>query len=112
VIEQRLRTALRAALRNRDPVAVGALRSTLGALGNATAVPAPATPATGDEHFAGSAVGVGAAEAPRKELTEAEAVAVVRAEIAERLDAAGQYGTAPAAGRLRAEAAVLSDLLD
>jgi hypothetical protein len=64
----------------------------------------------GDEHFAGSAVGVGAAEVQRRSLTEAEQDAIVRAEIAERLEAADQYGPGPAADRLRAEAAVLTAL--
>jgi uncharacterized protein YqeY len=105
-VEERLRAALRAAMRDRDAVATAALRSALGALGNATAVTGgPA--AAGDEHFAGSAVGVGAAEAPRRELTADESIAVIRSEIAERVDAAAQYGPGPAADRLRAEAAVL-----
>jgi hypothetical protein len=55
---------------------------------------------------------VGAAEAPRRVLTPAESVAVVRAEIAERLSAADGYGSGPAADRLRAEAAVLESYLD
>ncbi|HST63847.1 MAG TPA: hypothetical protein VLM05_01550 [Mycobacteriales bacterium] len=111
-MEERLRAALRAAMRERDPVATAALRSALGALGNATAVPAPPPAATGDEHFAGSAVGVGAAEASRHVLTPAESAAVVRAEIEERLAAASGYGPGPAADRLRAEAAVLAAYLD
>jgi uncharacterized protein YqeY len=111
-LENRLRTALRAAMREREPVAAAALRSALGALGNATAVPAPVAAPVGDKHFAGSAVGVAAAEAPRHELTEAEAAAVVRVEIAERLTAAEQYGAGSAADRLRAEAAVLGRYLD
>lgn len=75
-VEERLRAALRTAMRERDAVATAALRSALGALGNATAVPAAAPASTGDEHFAGSAVGVGAAEAPRRTLTPAEEAAV------------------------------------
>jgi uncharacterized protein YqeY len=127
VIEQRLRTALRAAMRDRDTVAVRVLRSTLAALDNATAVPGPAAAPAGDEHVAGSAVGLGAAEAARRELTEDEAVAIVRAEIAERVTAADQYGGGAdqyggaaaadqyggaAADRLRAEAACLAAYLD
>lgn len=111
-MEERLRAALRTAMRDRDAVATAALRSVLGALGNATAVPAPAPTAAGDEHFAGSAAGVGAAEVPRRQLTPAEQVAVVRAEIAERLSAASQYGAGAAADRLRAEVAVLETYLD
>lgn len=111
MIEARLRTALRAAMRARDAVAVSALRSTLAALDNATAVPASGFLGPGSEHVAGAAVGVGAAEAPRRELTEAEALAVVRAEIAERLAAADTYGPGPAADRLRAGADKLTALL-
>jgi uncharacterized protein YqeY len=111
-LEERLRAALRTAMRDRDAVATGALRSTLGALGNATAVPGLALPGTADEHVAGSVVGVGAAEAPRRELTEAEAAAIVRTEIAQRITAAEQYGPSAGADRLRAEAVVLADLLD
>ena len=83
---------------------VSALRSTLAALDNATAVPSSGSLGSGSEHVAGGAVGVGAAEAPRRELTEADALAVVRAEIAERRTAADAYGPGPAADRLRAEA--------
>jgi uncharacterized protein len=111
-MEERLRAGLRQAMRDRDAVATAALRSALGTLGNATAVPAPAPTSLGDSHFAGSAVGVGAAEAPRRVLSPAESVAVVRTEIAERLTAASAYGPGPAADRLRAEAAVLSSYLD
>lgn len=110
-METQLREGLRAAMRSRDAVATAALRSALGALGNATAVP-PAALSGGSEHFAGSAVGVGAAEAPRRVLTDAESAAVVRAEIDERLAAAARYGPGPAADRLRAEAAVLQPYLD
>jgi hypothetical protein len=65
-----------------------------------------------DEHVAGSVVGLGAAEVPRRELTEAEAVAIVRTEIADRTAAADQYGRSPAADRLRAEAELLARLLN
>jgi uncharacterized protein YqeY len=106
-----MRAALRSAMRDRDPLATAALRSALGALGNATAVPAPGAPSANDEFFAGSAIGAGAAEAPRRELTEAEARAVVEAEIAERRAAAEQYGASPAADRLRAEVDVLTAYL-
>jgi uncharacterized protein YqeY len=111
-MEERLRAALRTAMRERDAVATAALRSALGALGNATAVQVPTATSPGDEYFAGSAVGVGAAEAPRRTLTAAESIAVLRAEIAERVDAASQYGPGPAADRLRAEAAALATYLD
>ena len=111
-LEGRLRSALRIALRERNVVAMGALRSTLAALGNATAVQSVQLAPRTDEHVAGSVAGLGAAEVPRRELTDAEAVAIVRAEIADRTAAAEQYGRSPAAERLRAEAALLTRFLD
>ncbi|HEY1640823.1 MAG TPA: hypothetical protein VGG35_09065 [Streptosporangiaceae bacterium] len=65
----------------------------------------------GDPHIAGAAAGLGAAEAARRHIGEAEADRIVRAEISERLAAAEQYaraGHADRAGRLRREAAVLA----
>jgi hypothetical protein len=116
VIEQRLRTALTAAMRARDTVAVSALRSAVAALDNATAVPPSLDSGPGSAHVAGSAVGAGAvgagaAEAPRREPTEAEAEALVRAEIADRLAAAETYGAGAAADRLRTEASHLAAIL-
>ena len=111
-LEDRLRSALRIAVRERNVVAVGALRSTLAALGNATALQSVRLAPGGDEHFAGSVAGLGAAEVPRRELTDGEAAAIVRAEIAERTTAAEQYGRSPAAERLRTEAALLTRFLD
>jgi hypothetical protein len=61
---------------------------------------------------AGSVAGLGAAEVPRRELTESQAAAIVRAEIADRTAAADQYGQSPAAERLRAEATLLGSYLD
>jgi uncharacterized protein YqeY len=111
-LEDRLRSALRIALRERNAVAMSALRPTLAALGNATAVrPVPLAPGA-DEHVAGSVAGLGAAEVPRRELTEDEAAAIVRAEIADRTAAAEHYGRSPAAERLRAEAALLGRFLN
>ncbi|MFF3485671.1 hypothetical protein ACFYXC_20710 [Streptomyces sp. NPDC002701] len=101
-------------MRSRDKVAVSALRATLAALDNAEAVP------VGEAELRGQAIeespaGAGTTEAERRELSEHAVVAVVRAEAAERLDAAAQL-TAPVhadrAERLRAEAAVLLRLLD
>ncbi len=127
-LRPRLDAALRAALRARDQVARSALRSALAAIDNATAVPgdaassedaavphdqAAAAPA-GSPHFAGAVAGLGAAEAERRRLAEADLEAIVRAEIAERLAAAAGYdqaGQSGAAARLRAEADVLRRVL-
>ncbi|MFF7179398.1 hypothetical protein [Streptomyces sp. NPDC008121] len=101
-------------MRARDKAAVSALRSTLAALDNAEAVPLSEDRLRGTALEA-SPAGVGATEAVRRELTERAVLDVVRAEAAERLDAAEQL-TAPAhadrAARLRAEAEVLLRFLD
>ncbi|MFD5161356.1 hypothetical protein ACFWMJ_25330 [Streptomyces hawaiiensis] len=101
-------------MRARDKAAVSALRGTLSALDNAEAVPVDET-APRAAALEASPVGAGATEAARRELSEREMEDVVRAEAAERLDAAAHL-TAPAhadrAERLRAEAAVLLRFLD
>ncbi|WP_051179065.1 hypothetical protein [Nocardia concava] len=108
-LRDRLRAALPAAMKSRDRPATAALRSALGAIDNAEAV-------DGSEVRAGaiesSAVGLGAAERARRDLTEAEIAAIVRAEIDERLTAAKEYESlasgADRAATLRAEAAALA----
>jgi uncharacterized protein len=127
-LQSRLRAALGAALRARDLTAAAALRSALGAIGNAEAVPVPApaappaarppAPAPADlraaarsPHIAGAAAGLGAAEAERRRLTPGQVAAIVQAEIDERLAAATQYESAGHAGRaarLRSEAQALT----
>jgi uncharacterized protein len=107
-----LRQALTAAMRARDTVAASALRSALGAIGNAEAVREPEAPASpgGSVHIAGAAAGLGAGEAQRRDLSEADARAVLRAEIEERLAAAADYeraGHGDRAARLRREAQAL-----
>ena len=107
----RLRLALTAAMRARDMTAVAALRSALGAIGNAEAVPVPPAPSAASQPFAGSAAGLGAAEAERRRLNPAQVAAIVQAEIDERLAAAAQYqnaGHADRAARLTAEAQALA----
>jgi hypothetical protein len=123
----RLRRALTAALRARDMTAAAALRSALGAIGNAEAVPVlpaapePAPPGTdpaaagtdppaasapsaraarrGSPHVAGTVAGPGAAEAERRRLSPAQVAAIVAAEIDERREAAAQYERAGHADR-------------
>ncbi|RKN10902.1 hypothetical protein [Streptomyces radicis] len=99
-------------MRARDKAAVSALRATLAAVENAEAVPLDgAGPVSGAIEDA--PVGVGATEAARRELSEGDVADIVRAEAAERLDAAaGLTGHADRAARLRAEAAVLLALLE
>jgi len=105
-----LQAALTGALRRRDKVAVSALRSGLSALANAEAVSPVPLAGTSSPHVAGAAAGPGAAEAPRRTLTPAEAEQVIAAEISERLAAADGYdqaGHPERAGLLRQEAEVL-----
>jgi uncharacterized protein len=111
-VRQRLQLALRAALKGRDKIAASALRSALAAIDNASAVPAAPPPAasTGSAHFAGTAAGVGAAEAERRFLSAAETEEIVATEVAERHAAALAYergGHRDQADRLRREADVL-----
>ena len=113
-----LRDGLTAALKARDDVAITALRSALAAIDNAEAVPADhrsdgvaVDSAAGNEHVAGAATGVGAAEAERRHLTEADMRAIVENEVRERSAAAQEYkqlGREDVAERLRSEAEVLS----
>ena len=108
----RLQAALRIALKQRDIAAVSALRSALAAIGNAEALPAAATHGGGgDQYVAGSIAGLGAAEASRRVLTDAEITGIVSTEICERRAAAARYeqaGHADRADRLRREADALA----
>ncbi|MDT0443090.1 GatB/YqeY domain-containing protein [Streptomyces johnsoniae] len=94
-------------MRARDKAAVSALRGALGALDNAEAVPLDAV--------AQAPSGAGGSEAARRELSERDVEDIVRAEVAERVEAAAELpGPAHAerAARLRAEADVLLRFLD
>ena len=115
-VQARLQRALAEALRARDTIAVSALRSALGAIGNAEAVePGAAAPTgSGSPHVAGAVAGLGAAEAPRRRLSAAEVEQIIRAEAGERERAARDYeraGHADRAGRLRREARLLLAVL-
>jgi uncharacterized protein len=124
-IEARLRDALRDALKTRDVVAAFALRSALGAIANAGAVPAdPAggptgplstAPPAGGAYVAKAAAGAGATEVGRRQLGPADLREIVGAEISEREITAGQYegaGHADRAERLRREAQILRAVLE
>jgi uncharacterized protein YqeY len=109
-VRVQLTMALRAAMKARDPGTTAALRSTLAALDNAQAVESDLAPVE-HEHFAGTAGGLGAGEAPRKALDEAQERAIVAREAQERRDAADDYerhGRDDEAARLRAEAELLA----
>lgn len=110
-LRERLRAALKPAMKARDRSAVAALRSVLGAIDNAEAIDAPEVKAGALED---SAVGLGAAEMPRRELSEDDIAAIVRREIDERRSAAAEYGRLGQSERqdsLTAEADALAALL-
>ncbi|WP_433525665.1 hypothetical protein ACQPZ2_12425 [Nocardia pseudovaccinii] len=106
-LRARLRTALSAAMKTRDRSAISGLRSALGAIDNAEAIDTVDIKAGAVEN---SAVGLGAAEARRRDLTEADIEQIVRTEIADRQQAAVEYdtlGRSDHSDLLRAEAAAL-----
>jgi uncharacterized protein YqeY len=111
-----LRDDLKAALKARERVAITALRSALAAIDNAEAVRAdhPFDGVAGNDHVAGSASGLGATEAERRHLTEADLRSIVEGEVRERSVAAKEYeqfGRNDLAERLRSEAELLSRYL-
>jgi uncharacterized protein len=121
-LHQRLKAALPAAMKARDKAAVAALRSALAAIDNAAAVPAsptaavPASPTAAAEAgpFAKAVLGVGAAEAARRDHSEADIEKIVRAEIDDRHTAAAEYdrlGHPDTAATKRAEASALQNHL-
>lgn len=109
-IAARLRSALRAAMKSKDPVAAAALRSALAAIANAEAVPQEDRAAAASQHIAGGTAGLASAEAERRTLTPEDAARIIENEICERQTAARQYETADhpeRAARLRREAEVI-----
>ena len=115
-ITERLALELRRALRGGDRSAVAALRSALAAIGNAEAVPDDGADErrTGAGPIAGALTGLGAGDVARRVLSADEVTAIVRAEVAERRAAAGQYrdgGHESGAIRLEREADVLTAAL-
>lgn len=110
-----LQSSLLPAMRVGDKDTVAVVRAALAAIANAEAVPVDHTLPLTDGPVAGAAVGVGATEAPRRELTEDEVRAVVERERLERVHAAEESeagGLGEYAARLRTQAAVLAFLLE
>ena len=95
-LRQALRAALTPALKSKDRIAVSAIRTALAAIDNAEA----------------GALGVGAADVPRRALSSSEIDAIVAAEITERRHTADEIAaTHPdRAATLRAEADVLAGI--
>jgi uncharacterized protein YqeY len=111
-----LRRDLTAALKERDPVAVAALRSAISAIENAEAVDAGVSESrrASSEYIAGVAAGVGSADVERRALSDAELVAIVCEQVEERTEAADGYeklGRHDQAARLRREADRLREYL-
>lgn len=107
-----LAAALTTAMRTRDRAAVAAVRSALAAVANAEAVPVEQGRAAGA--IGSAALGAGAADVARRELTDAEVLALVTAEVDERMAAAAVmtgHGRADEAQRLHAEADALRAVL-
>ncbi|WP_196780836.1 GatB/YqeY domain-containing protein [Nocardioides sambongensis] len=117
-LQARLREDLGTALRARDRATAGVLRTALAAIANAEAQPVPvgtSPMSTSEGPIAGAALGVGAAEVARRELSEADVQAVVARERDERLATAVElaaHGREAAAEQLRHEAALLGHYLD
>ena len=86
-LRTRLRAALLDARRARDAGSVSVVRSALAALENAEAVPIDSVAGAIED----SPVGVGAAEAERRTLTDAEELAVLDSEIAALAEAEQVY---------------------
>ena len=109
-LRQQLRDALPAAMKARDRVTVGVLRSALAAIDNAEAVAvAPVAPQS--LAIERTPIGVGAAEVARRQLTPEEIAQIVREEVDSRTAAADDYeraGRGDRAAQLRDEARILA----
>jgi uncharacterized protein len=108
-----LRDALLSARKDRDAVRVSALRSALSAIDNAETPDDARVQAPSSGTIAGGVAGLGAAEVARRELSDMQIRELLHAEIDERLAAARAVDAThiERAASLRAEAAVLTDLL-
>jgi hypothetical protein len=102
-------------MKSRNAAAISALRSAIAAIDNAEAVDASAAPRAGGGPIAGAVSGLGAAEVPRRTLTEHEVDEIVRGEVAAREAAAAEYerlARPEQVQRLRAEAAALREVIE
>ena len=111
-----LRSRLTAAMRDRDRQTTAVLRSAVAAIENAEAVPVVDLPvsttsaSTTSAEVAGSALGVGASEAPRRDLDAAAERAVVLAEVAALVEAERTYAAAGDATRAHSASAGIAVL--
>ena len=110
----RLRDALLSARKDRDATRTSALRSALSAIDNAETPDDVHVEAPSSGTIAGGVVGLGAAEAARRQLSDEQIRELISAEVDERLTAADEFtagGHPQHATTLQDEAAVLTDLL-
>jgi uncharacterized protein YqeY len=109
-----LRDALRDALRAKDKSSLAVIRQTLAAIDNAEAPDVSHAPAAQSEVIAGAAVGVGAGDIARRQLSPVEVTAIVEREMHERRESAAAYaslGRQSEAAALEREADVLQVFL-
>jgi len=109
-----LRAALKDELRARRAPAVSVLRDTLAAIDNAEAAELSAAPSVEAGVIAGGVTGLGTGDVARRSLTNEEVTAIVQRELAERREAAVQYGSlgrTEEAQTLSAQADLLAALL-
>ena len=86
-----LRTALKEAMRARNPESISVLREALAAIDNAEAADASAAPAVQAGVIAGGVSGLGAGEVARKVLSPEAVAQIIERELKERRDAASTY---------------------
>ncbi|WP_040884729.1 hypothetical protein [Janibacter sp. HTCC2649] len=114
-IRTQLRAALKNAMKERDKLAVSALRSGLSAIDNAEAITTePPAASDAESPIAGAAIGLGVTEAARRELTVDDVRALLRTEVEERREAATEIEGAEHPDRaadLRREADVLESVV-
>ena len=107
-----LRSRLTRAMHERDRAAASALRAAIATLENAEAVATSGAPGpTTSRHVAGAAVGLGAAEAERRVLSDADERALLDEEIARLGEAESAFAEAGATTRA-AEAGAAARLLE
>jgi uncharacterized protein len=109
-----LRDALLTARKDRDTTRTSALRSALSAIDNAETPDGAQLDGASSGTIAGAVTGLGGAEVARRQLSDTQIRALLRAEVDERLTAADEFiagGHQERAATLREEAAVLTDLL-
>jgi uncharacterized protein YqeY len=116
-LRDELTARLRTAIKERDRPVAAALRTALGAISNAEAIPVEArsnTSTATSAHVAGTVAGLGAAEALRRELHEDDLRAIVEQQRAELVDHAGRLAHAcrlDEADSARRAATVLCEVL-